>query len=111
MTDFVQLTNEFNGNLISTIYYQGLPCWIGKEVGKILGYSNLGKRLVSKITGEWKDEFVEGIDYVILRKKELVEFKQLFLNFPGSGPSNGCSGFEDARELCSRPVILLVRAS
>ncbi len=77
MSGLMKLTNEFEGNPVTTITYKGKNCWIAAEIGRAIGYANKGGRLVTKITGSWKDELAEGRDYAILRGDELVEFKQL----------------------------------
>jgi prophage antirepressor-like protein len=77
MTSMVQLTKQFEGQNLTTIRYKGRPCWIAKEVGRVLGYARDGKRLVSNITREWSMECIKGIDYVKLAGDELEQFKKL----------------------------------
>ena len=69
-------SDEFDGNPLTTITYKGQSSWIASEIGRALGYTD--RSLVSRITGEWSKEMVEGKEYCILRDKELVEFKELF---------------------------------
>lgn len=35
-----------------------------RELGRLLGYADEGRKLVDKIGAAWKDEFVEGVDFV-----------------------------------------------
>lgn len=73
----VPIQKEFEGHSITTLTYKGKPCWIAKEVGKVLGYALGGRRLVSKIHADWADEFIEGEDHLDLTGSELSEFKSL----------------------------------
>ncbi len=83
MSGLMKLTNEFEGAPLTTITYKGKNCWLAAEIGRAIGYGENGSRLVTNITRNWKDELVEGQDYLILRGDELVEFKQ-FLEHPAS---------------------------
>ena len=42
-----------------------------------MGYARGGERLVTNITKDWQEEFIEGHDFVILSGEELVDFKEL----------------------------------
>jgi prophage antirepressor-like protein len=68
---------EFENNLIATFTYKDRPCWIAKDIGRVLEYTNDGSRLVKKITREWSKEFKINEDYIILEDKELKSFKDL----------------------------------
>jgi hypothetical protein len=68
---------NFEGSTLTTLRYQGRPCWIAGEVGTLLGYAQAGKRLATKVTGDWSDEFVEGKDHCVIRGKELEQFRLL----------------------------------
>jgi prophage antirepressor-like protein len=77
MTDLIKLNREFEGNPLTTIFYQNKPCWIAREVGNAMGYARNGERLVTKITKEWSEEFIEEHDFVSISGSELAEFKVL----------------------------------
>ena len=70
-------THTFEGAPLVTLTYQGRPAWIARHIGTRLGYAHDGKRFVNLILGEWKDEFIEGRDYVVLSGDELAAFKEL----------------------------------
>jgi hypothetical protein len=53
-SDLVRL--NFEGSTLTTLRYQGRPCWIAREVGTLLGYAQAGKRLATKVTGDWSEE-------------------------------------------------------
>ncbi len=80
----VRLTSEFEGMPLTTLTYKGQPSWIAAEVGRLLGYCNNGSRLVGKISGEWANEIIEGRDFVVLRDRELADFKAIFRGIPES---------------------------
>jgi prophage antirepressor-like protein len=94
-TAITTITNEFEGRDITTLTYRGKPAWIAREIGEAIGYSQGGKRLATKITGEWADEFIEGHDHVFLTGKELADFRAVF------------KGTDSARLKSNRGVILL----
>ena len=75
---------EFEGRTLSVVSYQGRPAWIAREVGAAIGYARGGKRLVSEITREWADEFIEGHDFVLVDGEDLAALKAL----PGLGPDS-----------------------
>ena len=83
----VAAADEFEGKQVTTIQYKGRPCWIAADVGRLLGYSKNGSRLVSKITKKWRKEILPGRDFVILKGQELADFKALFQLSTGSVPS------------------------
>lgn len=87
MENIIRLTSAFEDQNITTIEYKGRPAWIANEIGRAMGYSNNGRRLIGKISEKWQDELVEGRDYSILRHSELNEFKQLLTLVPESGTS------------------------
>lgn len=75
MSDFHALTLPFEGEPLTTLTWDGKPAWVGREIGRRLGYAGNGKRLVTRIGREWADEFIEGKDYVLLSGDELAAFK------------------------------------
>ena len=77
MTKLINITTEFEGGQLTTIVYRGRPAWIAREVGVALGYADGGRRLTSKIRGDWSGEFIEGTDFTVLAGKELQHFKAL----------------------------------
>ncbi len=74
-----RINSEFEGQTLATLTFQGRPCWIARDIGRVLSYSRDGRRLVSKILGGWADELIEGYDYVVLRGDDLAEFKASML--------------------------------
>jgi len=68
---------QFEGKPFTTTLYKGQPCWIAREVGVALGYSDGGRRLVNKVGKEWADEFIEGRDYTMIVGEELKQFREL----------------------------------
>lgn len=76
MTSSLAVTNHFEGTTISTLVYLGRPVWIARDIGVALGYTQRGKRLASKITGDWADEFIDGVDYQILGSAELSGLRE-----------------------------------
>ena len=83
-----RINSEFEGKTLATLTYQGRPCWIARDIGRVLDYSRDGRRLVAKISGKWSYEFIEGHDYAVLRGDELAEFKaSLLVGATGTAPS------------------------
>jgi prophage antirepressor-like protein len=83
-----RINSEFEGKTLATLTYQGRPCWIARDIGRVLDYSRDGRRLVAKIAGKWSYEFIEGHDYAVLRGDELEEFKaSLLVGATGTMPS------------------------
>jgi prophage antirepressor-like protein len=74
-----RINSEFEGKTLVTLTYEGRPCWVAVEIGRILGYSRDGRRLIHKINDKWHDELVEDHDYTVLRGDELEEFKASML--------------------------------
>lgn len=69
------LTLSFEGEPLTTVAWNGQPAWVAREIGQRLGYSQRGKRLVTRITHEWSPEFRDGTDYVLLAGEDLAEIK------------------------------------
>ncbi len=74
-----RINSEFEGKTLVTLTYEGRPCWVAREIGRILGYSRDGRRLLHKINDKWHDELVEDHDYTVLRGEDLEEFKASML--------------------------------
>ena len=77
----------FEDKPIATFTYKDRPCWIAKDIGRVLEYTNDGSRLVKKITREWSKEFKINEDYIILEGKELKSFKEFTKDGTESVPS------------------------
>jgi prophage antirepressor-like protein len=82
--DIVKVFDSEKGPF-TAIMYKGRPAVIAKEFGARLGYSAGGSKLVKMITGEWEEFFEGGKHYVVLRGRELADFKELIK----AGPSRG----------------------
>lgn len=65
---------DFEGHRVTTVVWEGRPVWIAREVGEALEYAD-GSRLVDKVTGEWAEEFIEGVDFEMLANGRLAEFR------------------------------------
>ena len=74
-----RINSEFEGQTLTTLTYEGRPCWLARDIGRVLGYSRGGRRLVAKISGWWSDNFIEGYDYTVLRGEALEDFKAAML--------------------------------
>lgn len=68
---------EFEGRPLTTLRYRGRPVWLAKEVGRELGYSSDGRRLIVNIREKWSEEFVEGVDFIKVEGDELRDIKAL----------------------------------
>jgi prophage antirepressor-like protein len=77
MTVLKKITNEFEGENITTLTYNGRPAWIAKDIGRILGYAQNGRRLVGNISEKWSEEFILNHDYVTITGEELKSFKEV----------------------------------
>jgi len=71
------IAESFDGQELPVFEVDGKPNWIAKQVGAALGYAGDGRELPQSITQKWSDEFVEGDDFILLRGKELRDFKEL----------------------------------
>lgn len=60
------LVHDFEGHTLHTLDFGGTPAWLAREVGAIAGYAARGQRLVKKIRGPWRDELLQGEDYLYL---------------------------------------------
>ena len=77
MSEVTALTLPFEGEPLTTLTWKGRPAWVGREIGRRLGYAGRGKRLVTRIRREWAEEFIDGTDYVVLTGDELAAFKAM----------------------------------
>lgn len=76
---------EFDGAPLNVLSIDGRPAWIAREVGAAIGYASGGKRLVSLVTDEWSEEFIEGHDYVFASGEALAALKEA--NDAGAAPA------------------------
>lgn len=76
MNSLATYSHDFEGEPIVTLTYGGRPAWVARHIGARLGYSHDGKRLPGKILGDWKDDFIEGQDYVLLTGAELAALRE-----------------------------------
>jgi prophage antirepressor-like protein len=72
-TPFVR---SFQGS-VTLIEFDGRPVVAARELGVALGYSENGGRLVDLVGGEWADEFLPDVDFILLRNGRLAEFKRI----------------------------------
>lgn len=84
MNDIVKMF-EYEGEPLTAVTYKGQPSVIAKEFGKFLGYAKDGSKLVSLINDEWKKSFEVGKHFVVLKDKELKQFKELMKVNPSYG--------------------------
>lgn len=68
---------EFEGAPLPVYEVNGKPHWIAKQVGAALGYGKGGGELVTSISKNWKEAFVDGDEVLTLKGKKLQEFKEL----------------------------------
>jgi len=60
---------------LTKVIYRGREAVVATELGRFLGYTNNGSRLVQMITsGRWATRFREGIDYEMLQGQDLQDF-------------------------------------
>ena len=62
---------------ITVVEHDGKPVVVGREFGTLLDYADEGRQLVNLIIGDWSDEFIADVDYIVLRNGRLAAFKQL----------------------------------
>ena len=91
MNEITTWPTPFEDTRLDTLIYRGAPAWIGRQVGTAIGYQRGGKRLVTKVTREWADEFIEGRDFAVLTGDEPQVFKELAGLGPDSVPSRAPS--------------------
>jgi prophage antirepressor-like protein len=60
---------------LTKVIYRGREAVVATELGRLLGYSNNGSRLVQTISiGPWSERFREGVDYEMLKGRDLQDF-------------------------------------
>ncbi len=75
MTTLALREFQFEGRRLTTLTVGGRPAWIAREIGSILGYAGDGKRFVNKLSVEWSDDFVPGVDHRLLTGDALAVLK------------------------------------
>jgi prophage antirepressor-like protein len=68
---------RFQGRSLTLAHYRGRPVWIAREIGRVLGYGNDGRRLLTSMRQRWADELFEGQDFLVLTGDELAGFRQV----------------------------------
>lgn len=69
MNELARIT--FDDHVLTFLRHKGRICVPARALGAALGMSHGGKRLPNKIAREWSEDFVEGVDYDVLRGEEL----------------------------------------
>lgn len=59
-------THDFEGRTFHTIDFGGQPAWLAREIGAIAGYTGRGQRLLKKMRRDWRDELLQGVDYLYM---------------------------------------------
>lgn len=59
-------THDFEGRTFHTVDFGGSPAWFAREIGAVAGYAARGQRLVKKMRGAWRDELIQGVDYLYM---------------------------------------------
>ena len=57
------------------VIYRGREAAIAPQLGRLLGYADKGTKLVHTIKWRWAERFREGIDYEVLKGRDLQDFK------------------------------------
>ena len=50
--ELIPVVREFKGTALTTSSYTGQPAWVGREIGRAIGYSHGGKRLANETKGD-----------------------------------------------------------
>ena len=80
---------KFNEEEAHSFLWNGRMCWIGIEIASILNYENPSKIVNYFINS---GQFLKGVDYEILTREELREFKAILF-------SNGISKYKQSPKL------------
>jgi prophage antirepressor-like protein len=62
---------------LTKVIYRGREAVVATEFGRLLGYAKKGSKLVDMISMRWANRFREGVDYDLLKGRDLQDFKQL----------------------------------
>lgn len=65
------ITRQFEGHAVHTFEWKGRPCWIATEIVVLFEYADASKTIQQCIEAE---EFEEGVEYQVLRGRELAKF-------------------------------------
>jgi prophage antirepressor-like protein len=60
---------------LTKVIYRGREAAIAADLGRLLRYAKHGSKLVDRITDTWADRFHEGVDYEVLKGRDLQDFK------------------------------------
>ena len=60
------MTLTFEETELHAVSVNGRPAWSAREVGRVLGYSSGGGRLVKTIMEDWDDELIPRHDFAII---------------------------------------------
>lgn len=76
MSNLAKLAFEFEGTRAHVYVFRGRACMIGPDLGAGLRYTREG---FTKTVDRWQkaEELIEGVDYDVLRGKDLAEFREL----------------------------------
>lgn len=77
----IELATTFEGHSLRVLRWKERFVWIASEVARAMGYSNPSK-LTEKIAGSWAIDFIEGVDFEVLRGDDLGRFRDVL---PESG--------------------------
>lgn len=99
---------KFEGAPLPVYEVDGRPHWIAKQVGAALGYGKGGGELVTSISKNWKEAFVEGDEVLTLKGQKLQDFKQLTY-VHGSLPSSRIPSLMLLSEKGLYKVLMLTR--
>jgi hypothetical protein len=64
---------NIDGKQLTTTVFEGEYCWTSRELGKILGYKDLGWAIRNQRVGK----LVEGKHFSILKREKLANFKKI----------------------------------
>jgi len=60
---------------LTKVIYRGREAAIAPQLGRLLGYADKGTKLVHTIKGRWVERFQDGVDYDVLKGRDLQDFK------------------------------------
>jgi prophage antirepressor-like protein len=71
----VRLRATFEAHPLSIVEFKGRTFYVGLQIGEALDCTDGGRGLVTKITGDWRDEIIPGVDSTIFTGQELAAIK------------------------------------
>jgi len=66
----------FEGKDVPVFEVDGKQCWVTGHISDALGYEN-SKAITRNIRSRWKADFLEGVDFIIIKGRILSDFKVL----------------------------------